>query len=359
MGTVRPFLREDIPEIVALRRATFPQTHRPEESDLADYLRTMFFDGPWCDESLPSKVYEDRSGRVTGFLGVFPRQMRLCDQPVRAAVFTQLMVAPEARGMAAVQLLREFINGPQDLSLSDAANEPARRLCERLGATTSLLYSMCWTRPLRPWRYAASRIGGGVAQRGIRFAARPLMRAADEAATRLDGSWFRQTAPPTQSAPLSVATMVEEWPGMAREHTLAGCFDEALLDFVVSGVAMKHEFGSLERVLVRDASGTAVGWYLYYVNAGDIGQVVHVAAAPGRYGEVLDHLFYDAWKRGAIAVRGRFMPKHCAELEAKRCVIGRDEPWTIVHSHRPEILAAVGRGDALLSRLDGEFWMTF
>jgi len=33
--------------------------------------------------------------------------------------------------------------------------------------------------------------------------------------------------------------------------------------------------------------------------------------------------------------------------------------WTLVHSPRPEILHAIERGDALLSHLDGEWWLSF
>jgi hypothetical protein len=34
-------------------------------------------------------------------------------------------------------------------------------------------------------------------------------------------------------------------------------------------------------------------------------------------------------------------------------------PWTVVHSRRREIVDSIERGEARLSRLDGEFWMTF
>ena len=58
-------------------------------------------------------------------------------------------------------------------------------------------------------------------------------------------------------------------------------------------------------------------------------------------------------------MRGRFSPKHWPLLEAKHCVLGWDSSWTTVHSRHQEILHAITRGDALLSRLDGEYWMTF
>jgi len=47
------------------------------------------------------------------------------------------------------------------------------------------------------------------------------------------------------------------------------------------------------------------------------------------------------------------------ELAALGCGFGRDGPWVLIHSRRPEILPAVERGDAFLSRLDGEWWLSF
>jgi hypothetical protein len=37
----------------------------------------------------------------------------------------------------------------------------------------------------------------------------------------------------------------------------------------------------------------------------------------------------------------------------------RDGPWALVHSPRPELVAAIQRGEAFLSRLEGEWWMSF
>jgi hypothetical protein len=285
--------------------------------------------------------------------------MHLNGESIRVAVLTQLMVAPSNRGMAALELLRDLFHGPQDLALSDLATDTTRRLCECVGATTALLYSTSWTRPLRPWRYAAAGIGGELAQRAMRIMARPLLLAGDAAATHLAGSWFRLTAPTTQTDELSVHTMVEQWPTMSRGHALVGCYNEGFLEFVLREASRKGELGALERVAVRDSAGVPIGWYVYYVNPGDVGLVVHLAAIKGRYGDVLDSLFHHAWTRGMIAVRGRSIPTLWPLLEAKRCVLGREGPWTIVHSDRVEIVAAILRGDALLSRLDGEFWMNF
>jgi GNAT superfamily N-acetyltransferase len=359
MGKIRPLVEDDIPDIVALRRKAFRLTERPSSSDLGSYMMEIFLRGPWRDEALPSLVYEDGTGRAAGFLGVFPRRMLLEGEPIRVAVLTQLMVAESSQGVGVGrQLLCESLRGPQDLSLSDAANDAARRAWERAGGTTALLYSLHWTRVLRPWRFVAAGLGGGL-QRILRGLARPLLAAGDAAAARLPHSRFRQTPPPVPGAELTVRVMVEHWPTVMRDYSLVGQNDESILEYVLRDTARKRDSGILQRVVVRDTSGAVIGWYIYYLRVGDVGQVVHLAAAPGTQADVLDHLFYDAWKRGLIALRGRLVPRDLLVLSTKGCVLGREGAWTVVHSARREVLDAIERGDAMLSRLDGESWMTF
>ena len=323
-------------------------------------MREMFLSGPWHDETIPSLVYEDESGRPRGFVGVFPRRMLFDGEPIRVAVFTQLMVDAGCHGLAGLALMRELFRGPQDLSLGDAANEPARRITPGIGAKIALLYSIYWTRPLRPWRYALADVGASTVQRAVRVAARPLMAIGDLTATRLRHSAFVQIKPTATATDLPTRAMLEHWAPMTRSFRLAGKVDEPTLEFVLHNAARKSVFGALQRVLVRDASGGApIGWYIYYAKKREIGEVVDVAAVPDKYGDVLDHLFYDAWERGLIAVRGRLTPRDLPLLTQKRCVFQSGGPWTVVHSRRREVLESIDRGDARLSRLDGEFWMTF
>jgi hypothetical protein len=365
MGRIRAFLEDDIPDIVALRQKTFKHSDRATSSELAAYMREMFLSAPWRDETMPSLVYEDASGRPSGFVGVFPRRMLFDGEPILVAVFTQLMVDTACRGIAGLALLRHLFRGPQDLSLADAANEAARGIAKGTGARVALLSSLSWTRPLRPWRYALAGVGANRVQRAVRLAARPLVALGDATATRMRHSTFAQIKPTTSTTapavprPLPTRAIVEHWPSMTRSYRLAGNADEPTLEFVLTNAARKSSFGTLEKVLVQEASGTPVGWYIYYSKKNDVGEVVDVAAAPGKYADVLDHLFYHAWERGAIAVRGRLTPHELPLLTQKHCVLEGRGPWTVVHSRRRDILESIERGEARLSRLDGEFWMTF
>src|SRR5689334_3002289 len=108
MGRIRALREDDIPDVVALRQKTFKNSDRASSSELAAYMREMFLAGPWRDDSIPSLVYEDASGRPKGFVGVFPRRMVFDGEPIRVAVFSQLMVDAECHGLAGLALLREL-----------------------------------------------------------------------------------------------------------------------------------------------------------------------------------------------------------------------------------------------------------
>ena len=67
------------------------------------------------------------------------------------------MVDPACKdGAAALGLLEKFLSGPQDISIADEANDTARMVWQGLGGQTAYLYSMRWTRPLRPFAYFMS-----------------------------------------------------------------------------------------------------------------------------------------------------------------------------------------------------------
>ena len=125
---IRPFTPDDIPQVVALHRRVFSgNSISPEELQL--YFRYFFFENPWYDEDLPSLVYLEDTGKISGFYGVIPRRMRMRGSLIRAAVSSQFMVDPSVRNrLAAVELQSAFFAGPQDLSLTDGANDASRKI---------------------------------------------------------------------------------------------------------------------------------------------------------------------------------------------------------------------------------------
>jgi len=333
----------------------FRFSERERTERLVAYLEHIFYAHPWAQDDLPSLVYEDERGRVAGFLGVIPRPMLFQGSAIRAAVATQLMVAPESRGLVGRRLMRAFLAGPQDLSLSDTANDPARLLWESLGGSVSVTHSLSWTRTLRPRRHYASRASsGGPARRAAWLAARPVLAVADALATRLV-----QQAPPGSTEPLDAAEMAATLPRLVGPRALRPVYEDGSLGWLLEQAADKRQFGELRQRLVRGPGSEVAGWFLYYRDGGGVGQVLQVAAPRSGLALVLRHLFYDAWRGGLAAIAGRLEPAWAAELGAQRCRFERTGPWVLIHARRTEILHAIVCGDAFVSRLEGEWWLSF
>ena len=263
------------------------------------------------------------------------------------------MVDPASRGLGGVQLVKAFLSGPQDLSFADLANDVSRRLWEGLGGFVSIVHSLYWTQPLRPARFNAAKSAHGLVARSLATGWRPVSWAID----RLSASWHPVDG--LQGTPLTATVMATHADEVFDCTGLRAEYDERSTEWLLRQVAARRDLGELRGVALRDPQGTVVGWHLYYVNAGGVGQVVQVAARKERYGDVLDSLFYDAWQRGLTALSGRLESPLLAALGERGRGYDRQGPWALVHSPRADVLAAMQRGDAHLSRLDGEWWMSF
>jgi len=83
---------------------------------------------------------------------------------------------------------------------------------------------------------------------------------------------------------------------------------------------------------------------------------VQIGATRGFMGDVVDHLFERAYRGGAVAVSGQMDPAAFQALAARRCMFHHDGiSWFLVHSRDREVLPAIHRGDAFLTRLEGEW----
>ena len=357
-GRLRPFRADDIPDLVALRRRTFRYGERETPEALAAYCEEVFCRHPWQDDELPSLVYEDESGRFAGFLGVIPRPMRFHGETIRAAIGTQLMVAPESRGLAGLRIARAFIEGPQDLSISDTANDVARRLWRSVGGSVSTLHGLSWTLPLRPARHFAAQLSASLSWRAGAYALRPALTAIDATFARLPGR-HRKRIPAGHLEPFDAAVAIAMLEGELAGMALKPAHTEQALQWLVARAAEKRQFGSLRSAMVRDRAGEAAGWFLYYSAPGNIAQVLQVAARASREALVFSHLKHDAWLNGARAIGGRCAAPFLPELQASGGALRMTGPWVLYHTPRPEIALEIERGTAMLSRLDGEWWLSF
>lgn len=354
MLRIRAFEPEDVSQVAALRGRVFRQARGQGEA-LEAYLRAVFFAAPWVDPSLPALVSEE-DGRITGFVGILPRPFVRDGEPVRAAVATQIMVAPESRGLAGVRLMRAAFAGAQDVLFADVVNRDARILWERSGGSTALLYGFQWVRPLRPARHAAAALGHAPLARGTRFMASPFFRVVDSVAAP---AAVRAKPGCTVEAMPDLAAVPALLPRTAATHAILPVYDAGSLAWLMERARERWREERVRAALVRGAEGEPIGWFVYLDGGAGTAQVLQLAALPARRGEVLRQLFRHAWRGGAAAVRGRADPPWMDDVAAAGCRWERSGEGVIVHSRRPELLSAFLRGDAVLSGLDGEWWMDF
>jgi len=363
MGSLRAFVEADIPQVTRLHGAVFRTGAAADPAALEtyrDYFTRVFLENPSRDEALPSLVYQEHGGQIVGFLGVVPRRMTMNGRPVQAAISSQFVVDPASHvGLVAVRLARAFLEGPQDLSISDEANDVARRLWEGLGGTTSLLHSLHWTRPLRPARLALSLLRGRARLAPLAVAAGPLAPIVDALATRMPHSQLHQAKPDTSVGDdLSEARVLACLPQIGRAGSLRVVYDVGMLPWLLARARARKSAGQIHAALIRQDQ-RVLGWYVYHLGRDHIANVLQLVSDGDAIAEVLDHLFYHAGQHGAVAAGGRLEPRHLQTLSDKYCVFHRRGPWVLIKAKKPELIRSFESGDASFSRLDGEWCLGF
>jgi len=360
MATIRMFTEDDVSGAAALFARVYPEHRWSSQAACESYFREMLFDNPWRDPQVPSWVAEE-DGRVSGFYAVMPRRMSLRGRSIRVAVGCQFMVDPHKRdSLTAMRIAKACLSGPQDLTLADGASDWARRMWIALGGTAPLLCSLHWTRPLRPARYALSLLERRAAlPRSLALAARPVGALTDALVARLPPNRFYEDEDGFSEEPLDAATMLADLPAMLDGSALQPMYEAHSLAWLLDQTARKTFYGTLRARIVRDGTREMVGWYLYYVRAGAVSEVLQIAARRGAYDRVLRRLLVDAWRHGATAVHGRVDPRFAKELSYQHCWCRWDGRWTLAYSRDPAIMASIHQGDAFLSRLEGEWWLGY
>jgi len=357
MNRVRPLVSDDIPAVAALHASVFSESSELSTEERQHYLRQVFLESPWHGQPLSSLVSEDAQAGVVGFLGVVPRPMSLNGRSITVAVGSQFMVAPEHRGLG-IKLLKTFLSGPQHLSITDGASRVLLKVWKTLGGTDSPLHSIHWTRPLRPTQYVCSLMAQRAAMARLATVARPLCTALDSLMAGTGRSPFRVSAAPAGEE-LTAETLLDCFDELAPRAGLRPVYDCASMKWLLAMASRKTHLGQLHRVQVRNSANEVVGWYLCYLKRGRSCEVLQMAGRRDAPELVLDHLFFHAWRNGAVAVSGRLQADFFDALKAKRCLFHAAGSPLLIYSRDHQLIDAVRGGDAFLTRLDGEWWMPF
>jgi len=356
--SVRPFTEADLLQVTDLYWNYMRRREGPAPPSLRSTFRELYFTNPFVDPSFPPLVYEGKDGKLVGFLGSIVRKMSICGQAIRVAFGGNLVVSPGSRSnLAAPRLLGTFMAGSQALSLTDSANDLSRKLIERLGFRAIPALNIHWARPLRPSRYlvyALTRSTGPALSASLKIALKPFCSLADSLATKFAGP-FRQTKSPLLGAELDVETLLQCMAASRKGYSLWPEYDSQSLRWLLDFMDHMPARGKLRKIVVRDDNQAILGWYIYYVKPGAVGEVVQIGGDPKFTKKILSHLFYDAWEQGMIALHGVVDSRRMADFSDQGCLFTCRGGWALAHSRKPEVLDVLERGDGLLSRLDGEW----
>jgi hypothetical protein len=354
VSQIRPLEREDLAQVASLYERSMRSGGAAPPPRLAAYFERTLLDQPWADPELAPLVFQAGDNRILGFMGSQVRRLLLDERPIRMACAGPLVTDPRERQLGiGARLMRTYLSGPQDLTITDGANELVHEMWVRLGGFALHPGSVVWTRLFRPWR----AVGGlWLELRGKERLGKLL----GSVWPLLDAPTTRLTRPPERPAgvngeELTAQAMLECQAEVLGHTTLRVDYDEPFLEWLFREMGAVRSRGTLVRRLLR-RDDRPVGWYVAYLKAGGVSEVMDVKAVGGQLGTVLDHLFADAWDCGADAVEGRFEPALYEPLSGRRCWLHYGAR-ALVHSRDLEVLAAISLGRSALTRLDGEYWM--
>jgi hypothetical protein len=360
MSSLRPFVESDIPQVADLHRRVFVAEDAALDGRLDEYRRyfSEVFLNTALHDDLPASLVYERDGHVRGFLGVMLRRMLFNGKPVSMAVCSQFAVDPAERGQVGLRMLKQCFHGPQDLTITDEAGDDTRRIWEWCGGDSLHPHSIRWMRPLRPAQLGLSKLAERTSSI-MAGAAAPEARIADAILSRLLPPSFRLTPPRGSRAELDRPTFLACLPEIAGGRSLFPAYDERSAAWAFARASRQSPGGRLRRLVVRNENADVSGWFVYSLGRDRIADVLQLAARPDSAHHVLDHLFDDAMQQGAVAAAGRLEPALVPALSEKRSLFYHGHHWTLLHSRNSELRAAIHRGDAFLSRLEGEWCLRF
>ena len=262
-----------------------------------------------------------------------------------------------ARRGAGIFLLREYLSGAQDLSITDGANPASRLIWQRVGGQTAHLNALAWYRIFRPWSASTEVLLRSAAWRPARRVAEPLASGLDVATRAATRKRFKVEPSALETRALTTSALLEHLPEFTRNLRVHPRYDAAFLDWLFSTMAQSKARGELVKNLVCRPDGAVIGWYIYYLQRGGISEVVQIVSTPRHVDGVVADLFAHAERGGATVLRGRVEALVLEAVTRHRASLSFQGD-ALIHSREQDLLGAVMSGKALLTRAEGEYWMS-
>ncbi len=356
---VRPLAEADIPQVADLYWNYMRRRKGRVPPSLLPLFHELFFVSPFSKRELPSLVYEESGGKVVGFVARSVRKMSFGGQSIGVVFGGSLVVHPDFRsGLAAPRLVQRFMATDHDLTVVDSANNISKNVLGRMGYSVVPALNVHWRRPLRPSQYALyglSVTADSTPVTVLQFAAKPFCSLADRVASKLPASPFRQVKPRLKGGELDIETLLQCMVEFRKGYSLWPEYTADSLRWLFGFMESRPARGALRKVLLRDERDNIVGWYIYYVKPGAVGEVVQIGGDLKLTKDILDHLFWDALERGVIGLHGIVDSRRTPDFSDKGCFFTCRGGWILAYSRDPEMMKALERGDAFFTRLDGEW----
>lgn len=362
MSQIRPLAADDLDQVAALFARLLRRERKAPSGALRAYLREFYLDGPFREADIPSLVHVTPEARITGFIGVHTVPYVIDGRRARVAFCGALMTEEKDRDpLAGARLLKAFIAGPQDVSMSETASPVSQAMWEKIRGDVLPDFSLDWFRVLRPSGFLLAagsrwlpplRLFGGLARWTDALVGK-----------RMDGQSIFGFRP--EPAPAAVSTQscsLQEFGDAVRAFSERQAarpdWSHGYLDHVLETAMAKPTFGDPALALVRQKSGMILGGFLYHSKPGGIARVVQLLAEPGHHGLVLDQLFAHAFARGASAVRGR-SSGGILKASTRRPMFFTSVSASVIQARNAELLKRFSEGDCFINGLAGESWNRF
>lgn len=358
MSEIRALEPKDISTVAVLFQRILRKTRQPATASLEAYLSELFLDGPNRDPDIHSHVHVGDDGRISGFIGALPLPLLVADRAVRGALCGTLMVDNHAGDpFAGARLMRAFLSGPQEISLTETANDIATTLWRTSRGKVLPQHSLEWLRIIRPAGFVTEMAAGAA---GVMRVFKPLAKPVD-AVIRLgaSGGWasFPAAVPPGALASVEVddGLAVALLARFSETFTARPDWNRENLRRMVAESGRKALYGSMVRRAVRMRDGREIGMFLYYGDPGRVGRVVQVLFSPGQAGAVIDSMLAHASECGMVALRGRTQPALLEAMLGRRFMFLHASS-SIVHSRDASLLEPFVAGKAFFNGFAGESW---
>jgi hypothetical protein len=359
MSLIRRFELEDIEIVARLYQRTFGGSARNASAALVDCLKGFYLDGPVVDPDITSLVHVGDNGAISGFLGVNVVPMAFSGRTLKAAFCGALMVENhDKQPLAGARLLKAFLSGRQDLSLSETANKTSLEMSKALRGRAFAGYSLEWMRAFTPAAFACDMV---FRHSRLRNGLLPVARGLD-GLVRRTGIGRRLALEQTGAGKVPLATRVADPNEFAdivepltAHYRMRPCWAPADLRHVLAQAFAKPRYGEAVARIVAKGDGPPIGAFLYHLQPGGVGRVFQVLALPGKETAVIDSMFADAVTRGAAGLRGRTQPALLDGLLGKGAIFANASS-TVVFSNDDDILESFRSGKAFVNGIAGENW---